>query len=112
MFNHGEGNGKPLLQECYFVHPEGSPGILQTGRTSSSSSSSSSSSFPYTKSHNSFDGQYNSTVTVVELKITTYCDAMIHLGGVGRSLSVCRNPGPVERFSLKFNNTIIVKRYI
>ena len=26
----GEGNGKPLLWECCLVHPQGSPGVLQT----------------------------------------------------------------------------------
>ena len=32
-----KGNDKPLLWECCLVHPQGSPGVLQTRRTSSSS---------------------------------------------------------------------------
>ena len=33
MFNQGEDNGKPLLWECCLVHPQGSPGVLETRRT-------------------------------------------------------------------------------
>ena len=34
MFIQGEGNGKSLLWECCLVHPQGSPGVLHTRRTS------------------------------------------------------------------------------